>query len=234
MKKLFLILALAALPFTSAFAFPTDDDEVVTFDILSHFYFGFHGLTPGADPAFAQSTNFARSGEIGFNLIEFGVRPYQSGTISLGVDLDWDNYRLWKSHYWEVEPVDGTVKVAPSTPFESVSKSVLRVLSFEFPLDFTQTIGQKLDLTVGASAELNFAGSTHFRATGLDGSVLRNGPYHIANIKTQLFTYNFHASITYNGIGLYAKYSPKPQFAEGFGPQFVTWTTGIILRIPKW
>lgn len=234
MKKFFLMLALAAFPFTSAFALPSYDDDVVTFDVLSHFNFGFHGLNPGADPSFALCTNFARSGEIGLNLVEIGVRPYHGGTFSLGVDLNWDNYRLWKSFYWEVEPVDGTVRVAPATAFESIRKSVLRVLSFEFPLEFTQTIGEKLDLTVGASAELNFAGSTHFRATDASGNVIRNGNYHIANIKTHIFTYNFHAAISYRGIGLYAKYSPVPQFAEGFGPQFTTWTTGIIFRIPKW
>ena len=234
------VLTAAAQPLPSfdelkdmAEAFEDKSDSVTDFVMLDYIGYGIHGLM-GADALFSDHTSLLVNREIYFNLLGFVLRPGKSGhhALTLGVDLDWDNYRLDAAHMWV--PEDQAVKIVPigEEGIASVDKSILRVLSFDIPLDYTLSLG-KLALTLGAAAQVNLPGRTRFIGTDPTGNEIRNvksGPYRATNIKTNALTWNAHAQLNFSHIGLYAEYDPMPVFAAGYGPQFSTWSVGLILR----
>lgn len=226
-------------------------DSPFSYELISYLYFGFNGIV-NADAQMAPHSNFFYSQEFGFNMAEFAFKPYENGRISLGADVHWNWYRLSNGFYWwpynvntPQFAVENALLVRPvaiddiySRYYVSeVKKSTLSVCTFSFPLDFAQQFG-KITLHVGASFEINLNACSQFRGTAADGSALKEmvptgakESRYSRNIRTNRFTYNIHGSVSYGGLGIYGRYNPMPQLGEGFGPQFSTWTVGLILGL---
>ena len=205
----------------------------IDFVLLDYIGYGFHGIYD-ADPLFGEHTAFLRNREIYFNLAGLVLRPLASEhhAITLGVDLDWDNYRLDPGHMWV--PEGQAVRIVPIAEegIKSVGRSILRVLSFDIPLDYTLS-SDSFAVTIGAAAQISLPGRTRFVGNDLNDSEIRNlksGPYRATDIRTNKVTWNAHAQITFDHFGIYGKFSPQPVFQDGYGPQFPTWTVGLILR----
>ena len=243
MKKLIAILAAASLSLSAwagPFNIPSPVPDLhpfdrVSVDVLYHFGWGFHGFATNSDIEFANRTSFGRNREIFFNLFQMEYYPSFHHTISLGVDLNWDTYRLNDASFWLPDKEVGSVQAvaAKDYGYQMIKKSTLRTFGFDIPLDYTRTIGL-LDITVGVAAELNFSGRTKFKGINEEGLLVKythdGERYRATDIRTNTLTMNVHAAVTYDGFGIYMKYSPFPQFQEGYGPQFTTWTFGILLR----
>lgn len=247
MRKVFVCVLLSALSLgAAAQSLPSFEElkdkveersrqekKTADFVILDYLGYGVHGVLD-ADPLFAGHTAFFVNREIYFNLFGFVYRPGASRhhAFTLGVDLDWDNYRVDDAHMWV--PQDQAVQIVPIAEkgIQSVDRSILRVLSFDIPLDYTFSAGD-LALTVGAAAQISLPGRTRFIGTDTAGNEIRNvktGPYRATDIRTNTLTWNAHAQVTYSHIGIYGEYSPQPVFQNGHGPQFSTWTVGLIIR----
>lgn len=204
-------------------------NEVFRVDMMDYLGFGF--LMPqGGDASYPGNTSFGRNREIYFNLLHAEYRPYRSGSLSLGADLQWTAYRLNKGSYW-LPDGNGAVGVASSAGvYKNVKKSTLRVMSFAFPLDFTQRFGP-VSLTLGAQAEFNIPGRTKFIGVVPSGEEVRqtkSGPLRDKNIRTEAFTYSFRAMLSYWGYGVYFRFRPVPQFVDY--PLVETLTLGLIFR----
>ncbi len=243
MKKLLAFAAAAVLSFSALatpFSFPSPIPKVhvsrASLQLLNHFGWGFHAFGYNEDPAFDAHTSFGRNREIFFNLFQLEVYPSSFSSISLGADLNWDTYRLSDTWFWLPDKEKGSVEAVRCSDYGyySVKKATLRTFGFDIPLDFTYTYG-RMDITLGVAAELNFLGRTKFKGIRAEDSVLEKHTtsgtrYRSTNVKTNTATMNVHLMVTYSGLGLYAKYCPLPQFSEGYGPQFTTWTVGLLLR----
>ena len=220
-----------------------------SFDVLEYFGWGFHNVM--GDAAFADNTGFGRNTEFFLNLFRFGVKPSPHHMFTLGVDLNWDSYRLNPNNCWApydlptgsnaAEQFKATLMgaityardghVAP-VPFPgTVKKSLLRILSFDIPLDYTITFGKTICMTLGAAAEINLPGWTKFKGTAnSDITGFTEDKLKGKDIKTNIVTYNAHVKLSVNdGFGIFAKYNPMPVLKEGYGPQFSTWTVGFFL-----
>lgn len=243
MKRLFAFVAAATLSlgaFAAPFSIPSPVPDFrpfdnVSFEVLYHFGWGFHGFASIDDPSFDNRTNFGRNREIFFNLFQLEYYPSYHNTISLGADLNWDTYRLNDASFWLPNKEEGSVAAVSAREYgyTTVKKATLRTFGFDIPLDYTHTEGL-LDITVGVAAELNFYGRTKFKGINEEGILEKHthsgDPYRATNIRTNTLTMNIHAIVTYDGFGLYFKYCPFPQFKEGYGPQFTTWTFGLLIR----
>lgn len=212
------------------------------FSMIKYFGWGFHNVM--GDANFADNTSFGKNREFFLNIFQFAVKPSPNHIFSLGVDLNWDTYRLKENYCWVPSDLpsgsaasqymvvsftsDGHVSPAPFQG--NVKKSLLRILSFDIPLDYTLKAG-KMCLTLGASAEINLPGWTKFKGTANpEFTNFNTDKMNGKDIKTNIVTYNAHAKISYNeGFGIFFKYSPMPVLKEGFGPQFSTWTVGFCL-----
>lgn len=220
---------------------------------ISYIYFGFNGLA-NAETSFAQSTGFFYSQQLGVNILELAVNPFPGGRFSLGADFSANWYQLKKGLFWYPYDPVGLAKRHPKenglcVAYESVDafgvqevkRSTLSVCTFGFPLTFSYTFG-RVTMALGAALEVNLNGRTQLKGMGTDGSNIsdtRSGKFYSKKIYTNRLTFDIHAGISYGGLGLFAKYSPLPKFNKEIsngievecGPQFQTWTVGLILGL---
>lgn len=184
------------------------------------------------DDAFCDQTSFGKNRNFFIGLFDVDYKPFRDVMVSLGVMLDWNSYRMNREYYWQpsllednaVEPI-----LASVAGIKEVKKSVLKVISLDFPLDITQDLGGGFTFTIGAAAEINFSGRTKFKGILTDGTKVKNGGYVTDEIRTRPVTYNIHAMLHWNDAGLFVKYNPESRFQTGHGPQFSSWTVGLLL-----
>ena len=221
-------------------------NDVIDISCLSHFDFGFNGLFSGkSDADYADHTAFFQSQKFGFNMIELVIKPFRGFAFTLGADVNWNWYHVNKDFFWmPYEPTPGLIAPRENGThvliaskeyygFKEIKKSELSVCTFSFPIDLNFQ-AHKFTLTLGASPELNLKGRTRFKGVQHDGTVVReykSGARRSNAIATNFFTYNIHAALSYGGLGVFGMYRPGAQFQEEYGPQFQTWTVGLILGL---
>lgn len=219
MKKIVIAIAFAMISFLG-FA---QENETVYFDAVTNIRIGYAGVVNTSEENLQGGVDF------GFNLIEFGVRPYATGAISLGVDFNLDSFHAADGYYF-LTASHKTAIVPALNVFREVKRSRLEVINFGMPLNFTQTIGGKLAVTVGATAKINLDSDTfvsYLSATEDYNSLYTSG------VKTQRFGYDIHLAVTYDDFGIYASYSPMKVFANGAGPGFNFFSVGVFFRNPE-
>lgn len=236
MKKCFLtiVIALAALSasaqeFTDTPYFYTGNSRLRV-SMIDNFAYGF--ILPSAShinacgAQYIGNTDFGRNREFSFNFANIEYLLFPGGSIGLGMDLHWSNYRMNKTCYWEPYNYDLVQVSDPAGKYSSVKRSVLRVLSVDFPLDYTQHFGP-VSFTLGVSGELNFPAVTRFKGVDTAGEKVK---FRSGSITTELLSANVHACFSLYGIGLYIKYRPVAQFTPDSGPVFTSWSAGLMIR----
>ena len=197
---------------------------------LSYFAFGDHNLL-NVDTDFENNKGKAQT-EFFMNLLEFRIRPYDTGMFTLGVDFDWDYYRLRDTYFWvpDASKEKVTIGSMENSGFKRIKKSRLSVRTLSVPVAFEQDFG-KFTIRIGAAGEYNLPAVSRFKGQSRDGDTVKEwkgGEHFSDQIKTRRFTYNIFGAFSYGGLGVYVKYSPMTQFEEGFGPQFNTISFGVI------
>ncbi len=240
MKKIFSIVALATifsagLSAQNNFEFGENADFSIrkgafSAETVSYVAFGDHNLLD-ADTDFQNNKGKALT-EFFMNLVELRVHPYETGMITLGVDFDWDYYRLRNTYFWQPDASKEKVSIASmeNSGFKRIKKSRLSVRTLSVPLAFEQSF-DKFTLRIGAAAEYNFPAISRFKGETRDGATIKewkDGDHFSKQIKTKPFTYNVFGSLSFGGIGVYVKYCPVTQFEQGYGPQFKSITFGVI------
>ena len=219
---------------------------------LSYVYFGFNSLV-NADAELKAHTGFFRSQQLGANIIEVAVNPFEGGRFSLGADFTANWYKLNNDYMWVpyVYAFRGFMGRGENGLFvraeskvdngiQEVKKSLLTVCTFSIPVNFSYTFGSITTL-LGASLDLNLNGCVQFKGVdNLGNNIVEtsNGNRYSKKIGTNRIGFNVHAALSYGGLGLYVQYSPVPKFykyydeeskQEAFcGPQFQTLSVGII------
>ena len=240
MKKIFSIVALvtifsAGLSAQNNFEFGENADFSIrkgafSAETVSYVAFGDHNLLD-ADTDFQNNKGKALT-EFFMNLVELRVHPYETGMITLGVDFDWDYYRLRNTYFWQPDASKEKVSIASmeNSGLKRIKKSRLSVRTLSVPLAFEQSF-DKFTLRIGAAAEYNFPAISRFKGETRDGATIKewkDGDHFSKQIKTKPFTYNVFGSLSFGGIGVYVKYCPVTQFEQGYGPQFKSLTFGVI------
>lgn len=241
MKKVLVIIAAALLcnaAFAQSISFSdgsvesgaSRDYSVIDFGSVGNIGFGFHVMTGGDDDFLAATPNFGKNREFFLNLSGVTFRPVKYASLSLGVDLNWDNYRLQDQYFWLPDNAGNVTiaKLEDHPEYTRIKKSVLRSFGFDFPLMLNLHLGPVL-LSGGVVGEFNFAGRTRFVAYDNSSNKVKDGAMRVKDIQSVPFTYSYRVSAMVYGVGLYAKYSPASQFIAGSGPQFSYYTVGLIL-----
>ena len=219
---------------------------------VSYVYFGFNSLL-NAEAEYMAHTGFFRTQQLGANIIELAVKPFEGGRFSLGADFAANWYRLNKDYMWVPYKYDFGgytgrgengmfVKYEPKelNGIQEVKKSLLTVCTFSFPVNFSYTFGA-ITTMLGASLEVNLNGRVSFKGVDVQGNKIvetSSGNRFSKKIGTNRLGFNVHAALSYGGLGLFVQYNPMPKFykyydeerkAESFcGPQFQTVSVGVI------
>ena len=176
MKKIILVVAIAMLTVFGASAQEKKDKTYV--DGVTNIRIGYTGIAQCADENLLGGVDF------GFNIIELGVRPYDNGKISLGVDFNLNVLHAAENYYFNT--ANHKTALVPSLGiFNKVKGSSLDFISFGFPLNFTSTFGGKVALTIGASAKINLKSITVppiFDVIMRTGNIPVDEMYHVFNM----------------------------------------------------
>ena len=218
MKKIILTAVFAALTVIGAFAQDREDNGRAYFEPAKNVRIGYAGVNN-------SSSNLGGGIDLGLNIFEFGVRPYESGCVSIGADFQLDVFKA-KEGYYFLSAAHKT-SLVPVTATYDVKRSNMQLLSFCFPLNFTQRF-DKMAITVGASAKLNLNTDTFTRYKNSTGDYCT---LTVEGIHTRRFSYDVHLAVTYDGFGFYGSYSPMNVFENGNGPAFGFFTVGAYVRI---
>ena len=172
MKKFFSIVASATifsfgLAAQNNFEFGEDADfsirkGVFSAEPVSYVAFGDHNILD-VDADFQNNKGKALT-EFYMNIIELRVHPYETGMFTLGVDFDWDYYRLRNTYFWQPDASKEKVSIASmeGSGFKRIKKSRLSVRTLSVPIAFEQSFDQ---FTVNIISRLS-AGSREKAETG--------------------------------------------------------------------
>ena len=233
MKKVFITLvALMAVAFSmdaqNKVKFSEDADlafgnDFFVVEPISYLGYGYH--LKNSEMNDAQN---AFNSEFFINIMELGLRPFKGGMFTIGVDYDLDQYRLDKDHLWGAE-TNKNVWIRPlaTSPYQSVKYSRLNVHTFAIPVAFEFDAG-KCAFRIGAAGEYNLPAVNKDKVINKEGKSLKGKE---TGIPVNEFTYSFFGAISYGGLGVYVKYNPCYQFADGVGPQFKSLTIGAVLGL---
>lgn len=209
--------------------FPIGNNEKFEFSAISYIGVGFHTPFYPVKDNYLEHTHFFKNVEFYFNLAEIQFHPYDAGTLSLGLDLDWDYFNLERDYFWKPDDVTHTHVTAELAELYGlkIKKSQLSVMSFEFPLCFEHKLGS-WSFRAGITAEINLNGIARTKSIDSENDS-KLVEYRSTHILTRVFTHSYLVAASYGGLGLYARYSPRSPFKIGYGPDFSSFTFGLVI-----
>lgn len=222
-----LLAATFTLPAQSRVPFnPSDYNSFgrgpITVQVLSYVGFGYHLPTSGMKDKQRRAFN----NEFFLNILELRAQIIDDGLLTLGLDWDWDGYRVRNDCRWE--PINGnsSVIIVPRGEY-TIRKSVLAVNTFSIPLGFEYNV-EKWSFRLDTGLDLNLRAKTRLRTVNSNGEINRTV---VKGIPTRTMTYHFTAAVSYGGLGLYFRFNPMPQFDSGFVDQYRAITLGLIVGL---
>lgn len=183
---------------------------------------GFHyGFVSAANAKDGVDVDMTASFEIGFEL--FGVRyqftPHSS--ISVGMGLDWRNYRMVESQRFVKQ--DGHVNVVDYPEGADPDFSRIKVTSLTIPFRYRWNLTKAIRFDAAAILNFNTYASIKTRYH-LEGHKQKD---FTKNIRQTPITVDFKLGASWRDIGLYFKYSPCNVLKSGYGPRFKSMSVGF-------
>lgn len=186
------------------------------------------GLVNSLNQPEGMNLQWAKSFEISW-LNTFAVRySHKSIAVSLGIGLDWRNYNTTTRKHYMVPDINTGIATTPYPEGVTPGNSRIKIFSLGFPLLYTQKIpGTSFSLTAGAIFNLN----TH---ASLKTSYKNEAGNHIEEysegISHRRCSFDIYGSIQlFNGVGIYARYSPQSVLSGASVPKFRPLSIGISL-----
>ena len=168
--------------------------------------------------------------EIGLlNAVAVNYNSLHGQNISLGVGINHKSYSMKRPNMLARND-DGVVVTVyyPAVNDNEIKdrSSNLNLWTVQFPLMFKQRIVKKLELGVAGILNWNTYArvDNHYEIDKVEHDT------HYKGLKQNKVNFDVMGSLTWNGTGLYCRYSPGKFFKDGYGPEIKnTWTLGIAL-----
>ena len=168
--------------------------------------------------------DMGHSMELGWlNVIGAKLNTGHGQRITMGVGIDWRNYKLCRGtryawgddHVWtDLYPTDATPR-----------SSRLKVFSLTLPIILRQRLVNKVDLMAGAIVNFNVHGSLE-TVYDLDGTKITERTTRIHQVPV---TADIFAGVKWSCLGAYVRYSPCHVLRQEHAPAFTSFSTGIFL-----
>lgn len=155
------------------------------------------------------------------NLLKCCYNLIPTTSVSLGIGLNWKNYRMTGCTRFVKEGNNLFLDNYPEGA--DIKFSRLKIFSFTVPLLIHQAIGRKAALSLGPVVNINTYGSLKTRYVLNDERIKEKSK----DINQNSATIDFIAKIHLGEIGFYAKYSPTSVLNPDFGPKFNSYSAGI-------
>lgn len=159
------------------------------------------------------------------HIVAYQWRPscHASASFSIGVGINWKNYRMTGKNQFIQTYGDMTVGAYPENANSDFSR--LKVFSWSVPLQYQQNLPAKMRLVLGPVINFNTYASllTEYQLEE------RKQRYFSKHIHQNPVTVDLMGSLHFNNIGFYVKYAPTHVLDTEFGPSFNSFSTGVIL-----
>ena len=146
--------------------------------------------------------------------------------ISVGIGIDWKNYRLDKSARFSVG--DNGVRLEDYPSGACSRKSRLKVFALELPVVFRQRVGKHVDLFLGEITNFNLHASVLTAYETAEGKVKETCD---KGLHPSPVTFDLMAGVNYRKVGAYLRYSPCRVLKDGYGPKIRTLSVGVVLGL---
>lgn len=230
MKKIFTLLIIITL--ASQWARAEKDDGYIHVDWYPLFtdsvgwniYSGDFVLgwnrTSGIDVAMGHSIDIGWLSVIG--------AKYNTGhgqRITVGLGIDWRNYRLPKNMCFVDQGEALAIGAYPEGATSRLSR--VKVFSLTVPVLFKQRIIDNLDIFAGPVVNINLHASmlTQYKLDGEKVKISHTG------INQVPVTVDLMGGLKWRGIGCYVRYSPCHVLKEQYAPAFTPLTVGVGLAL---
>lgn len=168
--------------------------------------------------------------EIGLlNIAAVNYNSQHGQNISLGLGIHHRSYSMKRPNRL-IRDDAGVVALMPySAEVLNDMKdrsSNLNMWAVQFPLMFKQRIAGKLEVGVAGIMNWNTYArvDNHYEMDKVEHDTRYKG------LKQNKINFDFLGSLTWNGAGLYCRYTPGKFFKDGYGPEIKqTWTLGVAL-----
>lgn len=206
--------------------FDNDDEESTKHwtAVTSGFYIGL-----GVKHSYDDINN---SFEVGLlNAIGVKYNSLHGQVVTLGVGINHKSYSI-KRPVMLVRDDAGVVTtgVYPSNNADEIKRrsSNLNLWTLQVPLMFRQRIVKKLEIGVAGILDWNtFARvDNHYELNKVENDTRYKG------LKQNKVGFDLMGTLTWDGMGIYCRYSPGKFFKDGYGPEVKnTWTIGLSLAM---
>ena len=170
--------------------------------------------------------------EVGLlNALAVNYNSLHGQNISLGVGVNHKSYSVKRPNMLARNDDGAVVTVYYLTVNDAVNdikdrSSNLNLWTVQFPLMFKQRIVKKLELGVAGILNWNTYArvDNHYEIDKVEHDTRYKG------LKQNKVNFDAMGSLTWNGCGVYCRYSPGKFFKDGYGPEIKqTWTVGLAL-----
>lgn len=168
--------------------------------------------------------DMGHSMELGWlNVIGAKLNTGHGQRITMGVGIDWRNYKLCRGtrYAWDDDHVWTDLYPTDATP----RSSRLKVFSLTVPIILRQRLVNKVDLMAGAIVNFNVHGSLE-TVYDLDGTKITERTTRIHQVPV---TADIFAGVKWSCLGAYVRYSPCHVLRQEHAPVFTSFSTGIFL-----
>lgn len=168
--------------------------------------------------------DMGHSMELGWlNVIGAKLNTGHGQRITMGVGIDWRNYKLCRGtrYAWDDDHVRTDLYPTDATP----RSSRLKVFSLTLPIILRQRLVNKVDLMAGAIVNFNVHGSLE-TVYDLDGTKITERTTRIHQVPV---TADIFAGVKWSCLGAYVRYSPCHVLRQEHAPAFTSFSTGIFL-----
>lgn len=146
--------------------------------------------------------------------------------FTVGVGIDWRNYKLNKGKHYTA---NGDKMGVAADGGEAQSKSSrLKVFSIEVPVTVRQRVLRHCDVFAGVVTNFNVRASME-NVWMQDGN--KSVETRTSGLHQNVVTADLLAGVKWRGVGYYVRYSPFDVISSKHGPKFQTLSMGLVLAL---
>lgn len=153
---------------------------------------------------------------------------YRAHTLMAGFGLGEQHIVTRRSTYMSLLD-DRTIGLLPFAENQTKRSSTLELFRLQVPLLYSYSFGKGGDWCLAAGPVINFnTGAsivTRYKMEGSDYTV-KTG-----HLPRRIVTVDPLISLSYDGLGLFFRYSPMKQFRTHTGVNFNTWSAGVVVLL---
>lgn len=171
--------------------------------------------------------------EVGLlNVIGVKYNSLHGQIITLGAGIQHRSYSMKRPGMLvrDDELKSVVLRTYPSENIDEIKNrsSNLNMWSVQFPLMFRQRIVKKLEIGVAGILNWNTYArvDNHYEMNKVEHDTRYKG------LKQEKVNFDFMGTLTWDGMGIYCRYSPGKFFKDGCGPEVKnTWTMGLMITM---